>query len=150
MPIKAMTIMAIEIAPELRISWLAELRALSRFLFPRYWAVITAPPVARAAKILIKRTLIVSTRETPETALSPAADTMIISAIPTATAKNCSIISGTINLFKSFLENINSIRQPSCYFITWRISNVPIIQGIKTPCIIKKLSPQNMNVIYFI
>ena len=34
---------------------------LSRFLAPRYWEVTTAPPVPRAAKILISNMLIIST-----------------------------------------------------------------------------------------
>ncbi len=75
-------------------------------LWPRYWADTTAPPVAKAANSPISRKLILSTKETPDTAASPTLATMIPSAIPTVTANICSIISGIINFISSFLVNI--------------------------------------------
>lgn len=59
--------------PVTRISWSADWQALSFRFCPRYWEATTAPPVATAAKILIISTLIMSTKETPEVAASPAA-----------------------------------------------------------------------------
>ena len=51
----------------------------------------------------------VSTRETPDTAASPADDTITVSAMPMVTAKSCSSTSGIINRFKSCLENNLSV-----------------------------------------
>ena len=50
---------------------------------PMYWPAMTAPPVARAVKILMIKSMTVSTRETPETAASPTRATMMESASPT-------------------------------------------------------------------
>ena len=52
----------------------------------------------------MSRMFTVSTSDTPETAASPAADTMIVSAMPTAIASVCSIIRGMISFFRSPLE----------------------------------------------
>ena len=69
------------------------------------WAHTTAPPVARAAKILRISTLIRSTRATLDTAASPAAETMVMSAMPTMTERNCSMIRGRISLRRESLLN---------------------------------------------
>ena len=67
--------------------------------------VTTAPPVARAAKMLMMSTLIMSTRDTPLTAASPALDTITTSAMPTATASSCSTTSGQSRAVSSRPEN---------------------------------------------
>ena len=90
--------------PVTRISWSADWQALSFRFCPRYWEATTAPPVATAAKILMISTLIMSTKETPEVAASPALDTIIVSTIPTETASICSMINGKISFFRSFPE----------------------------------------------
>ena len=82
----------------------ADLHASSLFFFPRKCPETTAPPVARAENTLISKMLTVSTSETPETAASPAAETIIVSAIPTAIARICSMISGIISFRRSFPE----------------------------------------------
>ena len=46
-----------------------------------------------------------STKETAETAASPTLATITVSKKPTKITNNCSITSGTINLFKSLLVN---------------------------------------------
>ena len=68
--------------------------ASSGFWAPRYWLVTTAPPVARAAKMVMISWLIISTSDTPEMAASPAEETIMVSAIPTSTLRACSMISG--------------------------------------------------------
>ena len=47
--------------------------------------------------------LILVVNATPDTAASPAFDTISVSTIPTITFKNCSNISGRINAFNCFL-----------------------------------------------
>lgn len=47
----------------------------------------------------------VFTNETPETAVSPAPDTIIISAIPTDTERICSITNGPINATRNLLSS---------------------------------------------
>lgn len=69
------------------------------------WAHTTAPPVARAAKMLMIRTLMRSTSATLETAASPAEETIMMSAMPTMTARNCSIIKGRMSLRRACLLN---------------------------------------------
>ena len=76
------------------ISWVAALDALLGFWLPRYWDTTTAPPVATAANILISRLFIISTRETPDIAASPAYEIMTVSTMPTVMARICSMISG--------------------------------------------------------
>ena len=76
------------------------LACLGRFA-PMYCEVTTAPPVASAEKTAKTRLLIMSTRETPETAASPTAEIMTVSAIPTVMASACSKISGIISLRRS-------------------------------------------------
>lgn len=49
--------------------------------------------------------LIESTKDTPETAASPTAETMTTSAMPTKTARICSIIKGIRRRRRSFFEN---------------------------------------------
>ena len=66
-----------------------------------------APPVARAANRLIRSTMMLSTRDTPDTADSPTLATMILSAIPTRTARNCSTIRGRISTRRSRLLKRN-------------------------------------------
>ncbi len=56
-----------EIIAVIRINCFAEYLALLEAPVPINWAATTAPPVPNAAKILIKRILIPSTRETAET-----------------------------------------------------------------------------------
>ena len=90
----------------INISCPADFLDISMFLLPRYWLHTTAPPVARADNIWISRLLILSTSATPETAASPAIDTMNVSTKPTLTASNCSNIRGIISFFKSLDVNI--------------------------------------------
>ena len=84
----------------------AALRASLGCSFPRYWAEITAPPVARAPMICMIRTLMESTRDTPDTAASPTAATITTSTIPTSTAMICSTIRGASSFISCFLENM--------------------------------------------
>ena len=77
-----------------QISCVAAWLAFSFSFLPRYCPATTAPPVASAAKTLIRSTMILSTKETPETAASPTFATIMLSAIPTSTDKSCSITSG--------------------------------------------------------
>ena len=56
------TINATEMAETMYTSWLAERLAWSRCPAPMDWAQTTAPPVARAAKMLMMSTLIRSTK----------------------------------------------------------------------------------------
>ena len=84
----------------------AAIQASSCLLAPINWLITTAPPVASAASSDIITLLTMSTRDTPDTAASPAKLTITVSDIPTVIAKNCSIISGTISTFKSVLLNI--------------------------------------------
>ena len=77
---------------------MAAVRAFLCSCRPRYWETTTAPPVASAEKIWISRILMESTNDIPETAASPAEVTITVSAIPTAIARNCSTISGTMSL----------------------------------------------------
>lgn len=62
--------------------------------------------LARAVSRKMSKVLILSTSDTPDTALSPAYDTIRVSNIPTDSIKACSIIKGMIILLKDFLENI--------------------------------------------
>ena len=73
---------------------------------PRYWDATIAPPVARAEKMLMSRMLIASTRDTLDMAASPVLATMMVSAMPMVTARNCSTIRGKINLRRSFAVNM--------------------------------------------
>ena len=70
-----------------------------------YCEATTAPPVAMAEKMLIRRMLMLSTSDTPDTAASPTFATIMVSAMPMVTARICSIISGTIRRRSSSLEN---------------------------------------------
>ena len=80
---------------------LAEKRAFSSEPCPINCAATTAPPVPKAAKTLINKTLIESTSETAETAASPTLETMIVSQKPTRITNNCSITSGMISFFNA-------------------------------------------------
>ena len=51
------------------------------------------------------RTLMRSTSATLETAASPAEETIMMSAMPTMTARNCSIIKGRMSLRRACLLN---------------------------------------------
>ena len=66
------TIKPIAMTIETVISCDAACDALLLFPLPRYWEITTAPPVAIAANILIRRLLIISTSDTPDMAASPA------------------------------------------------------------------------------
>ena len=46
-----------------------------------------------------------STRATPDTAVSPTLDTITVSTMPTSMTKTCSIARGHRRFFKSLLEN---------------------------------------------
>ena len=96
----------------------APARAFSRCLAPRYWLITTAPPVASAANRLMINPLIMSTSETPEIAASPAWLTIMVSAIPTVTAKNCSMTSGTS-------RRLSSLRVKSAPFVASILSFPP-------------------------
>jgi hypothetical protein len=82
----------------------ASLAFAGRFA-PNCCETTTAPPLAIAAKTANTRLLIISTRETPDTAASPTAEIMTVSIIPTVIASVCSKIRGTINALNSFGEN---------------------------------------------
>ena len=87
---------------------------------PRYWDTTTAPPVDRAAKIWISSMLSPSTRDTPDTAASPAVVTITVSAMPTVISSSCSMTSGMISRSSACRENsgargceaVNSIPVP--------------------------------------
>ena len=83
----------------------ADALARSRFCTPINCDDTTAPPVASAAKILISKMLIISTREIPDTAASPTDETMIVSTIPTVTASACSMMSGIISFLSAWFVN---------------------------------------------
>ena len=89
----------------MNISCPAESLALFGIFFPMYWLQTTAPPVASADKICIRRTLMLSTSETPDTAASPQEDTINVSIRPMLIDKNCSTIRGMINFFSDCLSN---------------------------------------------
>ena len=86
-------------------SWLAARSARSSSRAPMDWAHTTAPPVARAENTLMMSTLMRSTSATLDTAVSPAADTIMMSAMPTMTDRNCSIIRGMMSLRRACLLN---------------------------------------------
>ena len=56
-----------------------------------------APPVDRAAKMLMIRIMMLSIKDTADTAACPTEETMMESNRPTEMAKNCSTIRGTIS-----------------------------------------------------
>ena len=87
-------------------SCLAATQAFSLLFMPMYCEATTAPPVARAEKIWIRRMLMESTSEIPETAASPTLATMIVSERPIVTARNCSATSGRIRRVSAWRENI--------------------------------------------
>ena len=86
---------------EIMTSWLAAFLPFSISLCPMYCDTTMVPPVARALNTYKNTPLIMSTRETPEIAASPACDTIIVSATPTSMTRTCSMISGTISAFRS-------------------------------------------------
>ena len=86
-------------------NWFAATEAFFASFFPRYWEQTTAPPVESAARSWMISVLIESTKDTPETAASPTAETMTTSAMPTKTARICSIIKGIRRRRRSFFEN---------------------------------------------
>ena len=100
-----------------KISWSAVLQAITCFFWPRYWPATTAPPVARAENMLMSRIMMLSTRDTPETAASPTLEIIMESARPTVTVRSCSMISGMISFFKSLLVN-NSFLFSIPYFFS--------------------------------
>lgn len=71
---------------------------------PTHRDATTAPPVARALNILMKRMKIMSTRETPETDASPRLDTMTVSMIPMRMERNCSATRGSRRARSALLE----------------------------------------------
>ena len=99
------SIMTDAMSPVMRISWLADSLAFSLSSCPRYWEATTAPPVDTAANTLIIRLLIMSTKDTPDVAASPALETIMVSAMPTVTARICSTIRGAIRRIRSRLVN---------------------------------------------
>jgi len=94
--ISAIIISAEEIDKTIQISCFAEDLAFSKSFLPINWEITTAPPPARAVNKYIISRLTVSTKETPETAASPALATIIESAIPVVIARVCSSIKGII------------------------------------------------------
>lgn len=67
--------------------------------------MITAPPVASAVKRYMNIVLKEFTRDTPDTADSPAKLTINVSAIPTIITSSCSKNNGSKSFFKSLLVN---------------------------------------------
>ena len=111
-------------------SCLALWQAISSSFLPIYCEQTTAPPVASAEKILIINTFNPSTILTPETALCPHWETIIVSKIPIVNANTCSIIKGIINFFKSrLLNNITSL--PQSYYIPLKFSYFPLSKNEK-------------------
>ncbi len=88
-------------------SCFAAMQAFFCSCLPRYCAVTTAPPVARAEKICINKMLMESTREMPDTAASPTFVTITVSAMPMVTASSCSMTSGTSSRTSARLEKNN-------------------------------------------
>ena len=74
------------------------------FPAPIYWLATTAPPVARAEKMLINSTLSISTSATPDTADSPTYETCMVSITPMSMASVCSMMSGRIRRRRSMPE----------------------------------------------
>ena len=103
-----MIVMARVIKTEETTSCLADLQASSRLQAPKNCETTTAPPVAKAASMLITRVLNISTKDTPETAASPAEAIIIVSAMPTVKVRACSKSSGRQSFFKSFFEKSGS------------------------------------------
>ena len=99
-------VIATEITADIIRSCPAERDALSLFLLPMYWLIITAPPDDSAVNRNISTVLNDVTSETPETSASLEKLTTKVSAIPTNISKNCSINSGTIKFRRSLLVNI--------------------------------------------
>ena len=81
-------------------------QAFFRSPCPKYWAETMAPPAPMAEKSWMSRMFRESTRETADTAFSPAVVTMTVSAMPTMTARNCSAISGRIRATSAFLVKV--------------------------------------------
>ena len=94
-----------EAAREMRKTELAARLASSGFFAPTHREAMTAPPVARALKILMKRMKIMSTRETPETEASPRDETMTESMIPMRMERNCSAMRGRMRAKRVRFEN---------------------------------------------
>ena len=94
----------------IKINCLAEYWAFFIEPWPINCDATTAPPVARAEKILINKTLIPSTNDTADTAASPTLATITVSEKPTSITSICSIINGIISFFKSWL--LNNIKYP--------------------------------------
>ena len=72
---------------------------------PKYCVTITEPPPATAVNIAIIKLFTSLTIDTPEIAASPAADTIIVSAMPTNITRSCSISKGRIKRISCLLEN---------------------------------------------
>ena len=78
-----------------------------------------------------------STRDTPEVAASPTLDTIMVSTMPTDTARICSTISGKISFLKSALENMYPpgflfsmcLYRPLCCGIIILAGSYPIFTG---------------------
>lgn len=86
-------------------------RASSCLRAPKNWLVITAPPVAKAANRFKMTLLIMSTRDTPDMAASPTAETITPSHMPTRAARACSITRGKINRTNARFEKSPSVWQ---------------------------------------
>ena len=103
-------------------SCLALWQAIFSSFLPIYCEQTTAPPVASAEKILIINTFNPSTILTPETALCPHWETIIVSKIPIVSANTCSIIKGIISFFKSLLLNNKSITSSHLLYTSYLFS----------------------------
>ena len=95
----------------------ALLAAFSPSRRPRYWLLMTAPPVARADRIWMIKIFRLSTRLTLDTAASPTPDTIRVSAMPMVTDKNCSASSGKISRTNAWRLKIGSDRVDSALFV---------------------------------
>ena len=95
----------------------ALLAAFSPSRRPRYWLLMTAPPVARADRIWMIKIFRLSTRLTLDTAASPTPDTIRVSAMPMDTDKNCSASSGKISRTNAWRLKIGSDRVDSALFV---------------------------------
>ena len=87
------------------INWSDASHDFSSFFWPKNWPATTAPPVPNAINTWVINTIIVSTKDTADTAASPTLATIIESTKPTTIKSNCSTINGPINFLKSELEN---------------------------------------------
>ena len=106
-------------------SWAALLAAFSPSRRPRYWLLMTAPPVARADRIWMIKIFRLSTSDTLETAASPTPETISVSAMPIVTLNVCSSSRGQIRVNNARLVN----RGPCDFAVAVMVNSHPLLLG---------------------